>query len=406
MSFMHFLLKIITCFCLIFSACLFVDLYAGPDYRIRALRYTNSEGEEGLTTYIYNHKGIQYKAVWELLDGSRFSINQHQFDDHGHMIYKFRTFSDGLTSEQKFYYNDHDQLESETFDRSDGISGRAIYHWTGNNLDSATCKGLNGWFYGTIHYHRNDAYRTISANLRNMGQHIGEITYEYNNLGQLQTEQWTFTNGFFQTFMYEYEYVGCMQYDYSNVFIQPACRFLLAEENYDFSGQSGGPSFFNYNDENKLIEKRYVRSDSLSTRTTYDYVPNGQLKSSTRHYNDGKTGWFIFMYDTSGLLIKKEFIRSDGMVGKETMVYDPNGHLINMEYVNVDGWLSGTITFDHDRYDRLKSGHYKGIDGSEAKLDFRYDQDRNLVAIHWIFSSDHTQTYSFKYQVLQAFETK
>ena len=117
---------------------------SGSEYRISKLHYTNSEGEIATTTYVYDHLGQAYKAVWELEDGSRYSINRHEFNGMGQIILKSRFFSDSLTSVQEYVYGNENQLVHETFSRSDGVSGHATYFWSGPVLDSARCQGLNG----------------------------------------------------------------------------------------------------------------------------------------------------------------------------------------------------------------------------------------------------------------------
>ena len=89
------------------------------------------------------------KAIWELEDGSRTSLNFYEHDADGNLINKYREFSDSLTSNQIYNYNDDGKLLVEYFQRSDSISGTVTYEYDSDgNLFKANCDGLAGWFFG------------------------------------------------------------------------------------------------------------------------------------------------------------------------------------------------------------------------------------------------------------------
>ena len=365
------------------------------------LIYKNNAGEKGLTTYIYNRQELPYKAIWELEDGSRWSVNYHAFDSLGNMIRKYREFSDSLTSEQEFKYNENNQRISESFRRSDGVEGEVSYVYEDGLRVNADCKGLNGWFHGTIEYIYSGSSRPDSARLMSDDQIIGGIYYHYDHSHRLDREIWEFHSGFRQTFEYTYPNDEDVIYRSSNVFIRPHPEWIVNKEAYDYSGQGGGPSYYEYDSENRLVKKTYVRSDGLKTVTSYRYEENGLLKASERIYLDGQTGEFTYTYDEHAHLIRRDFRRSDGFEGSEVYTYDAHGRLVSGEYVNVDTWLTGSLTFKHDRYDRITSAKFVGsenTDGVSADLTFSYDAQGNLVSIHWDFSNGATQTYRFEYR--------
>ncbi len=364
---------------------------------IHKLLYTNSQGEKGFTTYIYNGRETPCKAIWELADGSRWSVNHHTFDERGHLVERSREFSDSVTSRQRFTYNQAGRLVHETFSRSDGVVGEVEYRYTGDRCIKAICNGLNGWFFGEIIYHLNEEGERDSASLVMKGNRVGFIRYRLDETGRIDHEVWTFSSGFTQSFTYNYLEKGCTAYRSSNALLRTTCSKVVRQEQYDYNGQGGGPSYYEYDSQNRLLKKTFVRSDGLKTVTGYTYLDNGLLKESVRQYNDGKTGTFTYTYDRYRQLTRRDFLRSDGFTGSETYTYDRNGKMITARYVNFDGWLTGDLAFSHDRYDRIISASFTGENGISAGISFRYDEPGNLARIHWEFGNGTTQTYLFSY---------
>lgn len=363
------------------------------------LSYNDSSGEVGFTTYIYNGLKLPCKAIWELANGTRWSVNYHEFDSNGNMVRKYREFSDSLTTLQTFSYNGQNQLIHETFSRSDGIEGSADYIYEKGICIYADCKGYNGWFTGRINYRYDHSGIKESAGLERDSLIIGTIDYSKDISGRIISEVWTFTSGFRQTYIYQYQDNNCTQYRSSNIFIRPSCSWRITEENYDYSGQGGGPSYYKYGDSGSLDHKTFVRSDGMKTETDFFYAPGGLLERSVRHYSDGKRGTFTYIYNKNNQLTERDFERSDGFKGRERYSYDSAGRLIDGEYLNFDGWLTGKLKFTHDRYDRIISAVYEGEDGLTAEIEFEYDRDSNLIKINWRFSNGATQTYWFKYEM-------
>jgi hypothetical protein len=213
----------------------------------------------------------------------------------------------------------------------------------------------------------------------------------------LDKEEWVFNSGFSQTFRYTYLECDCIPYRSSNVFIRPSCTRVIKKELYDFNGEGGGPSYYEYDKNNRLLKKTFVRSDGLKTITDYFYLDEGLLEKSVRHYNDGRTGTFTYTYDCYGQLTERQFVKSDGSTGHELYSYDEYGRIISGHYQNFDGWLTGWMEFSHDMYDRISSAVFNCKNGLEARISFTYDEKGELVKVHWLFSNGTTQTYAFDY---------
>lgn len=367
-----------------------------PGVRLVRMDYENSMGEEGLTRYYYDLKGRNYLATWQLADSSRSSVNRHTLDSAGRMIIKSREFSDGMSSVQHFRYDPEGKLIWEDFSRSDGVTGRVDYSYgEDGKLDSADCRGLNGWFYGKIVYTWENGRKT-GAVIFSDTDSAGSITYEYAG-GRLSLERWELKGGWSQTFRYEYQEAFPRTCTSSNVFIREDPWFRIRSENYDFSGGTGGPTVYTYNDSGRLVSREYLRSDGLRTLSTYDYDSTGLLLGSHRDYGDGDSTDFIYWFSVKRQLLVKTFKSTDGEAGSETYRYR-DGLLVRGEYVNVDGWLNGTLTFESDGDGSLRSADFEGQNLARAKIEFSYDLDFNLTVIKWVFDSGVTQTYSYAYE--------
>ena len=366
------------------------------EFRLVNIHYENSGGEKGVTHLYYDPEGMNYMAIWHLEDSSRSSVNYHFYDTAGRMAMKSREFSDDLRSVQQFEYDGEGNLAWENFNRSDSVMGLVNYIYNEDGrLEHANCRGLNGWYHGRIEYTWKGDRKT-GADLVRDSIKIGSIEYEYDEK-RLVLEHWDFNGNWSQTFRYDYQEEAPQTFTSSNVFIRESPWFRVSSEYYENNGESGGPSHYSYDESGKLISKEFIRSDGLTTLTTYEFDSTGLLDLSHREYGDGRQTEFLYWYSVERKLLVRTFQWSDGASGSETYRYE-DGRLVRGEYMNVEGWLNGTLDFEHDENGILRSAAFTGKDGSTASLDFSYDLNFNLIQINWEFSSGHTQTYFFRYE--------
>lgn len=312
---------------------------------------------------------------------------------------KYREFSDGLISFNKYEYDEKNNLVKETFERSDSVTGQTFYHYNQQGLlEKADCQGLNGWFYGIIDYEYSEDKKEGAA-IFSEGEKIGIITYSYEGSGNLLSETWEFKNGWSQQFIYEYANLNeSLSFASSNVFINNTTEFRVTREEYDFSSETGGPSFYEYGKDGRLVKKVFERSDTFRTETTYEYTGNGILKHSFRSYSNELTAEFSYSFDGNRRLTNRSFTRSDGISGSEKYIYNEKGWLVTGLYKNFDSWLTGSIQFKHDENGLISEGYFQSKDGYEANISFSHDIYGNVTRIHWEFSFGKTQTYYFKYE--------
>lgn len=370
-----------------------------PEFRPVKLYYENSTGEVAITTYYYDINGRNYLAHWQLEDSSRSSINYHEHDTSENQIRKYREFSDGLTSDQHFFFDAEGKLVREDYSRSDGVEGKTGYEYDDQGrCIAARCKGLKGWFHGDLYFLYDGVGLKTGAGIYREGDSIGFIEYSYDDHGNLTREYWDFNGQWTQTFCYEYQKEADQTFTPSSVFIAENRWFRVKEGYYNHHGETGGPFYYHYNDEGRLIGKEYIPLDGLSTRTTYCYDSTGLLLSSLREYPDGISEDFHYWYGIDRNLLVRTFERSDGGRGSGTYRYDEQGRLVSGEWVNADIWLTGTLTFEYDETGLLRTGKFVGDDGFDADLQFEYDLNHNLVAINWAFAFGGFQTYHFIYE--------
>jgi hypothetical protein len=368
------------------------------DVRLARMGYVNTGGEDGVSIYHYRRDGVLGAGTWLLTDRSRYSANYYLYDELGRLVEKYREFSDGLVSTQRFEHGADGRVRRESFERSDGRSGYADFTWDeAGRLLTADCRKFRGWFDGLIRY-RYENGRLDSATITRDAQSYGVIRYVYGKDGRLATETWDLAGGkWSQTFSYEYGPLPGKSYSASSPLLMMNPAYRVTAETYDFNSQGGGPSSYEYDHDGRLLKKVFERSDGLRTETGYVFDDAGNLVSSHRVYHDGRTADFIYTYDEAMRLTGKTFRQSTGEDGYEKYQYDRLGRLVGATYRNMDFWLNGELAFTYDDWGHLEAGAFTGHDGFDAQLEFDTDEHGNVLRMHWVFSNGTTQTYTFKY---------
>ena len=337
-------------------------------------------------------------GTWLLTDRSRYSANYYKYDEHGRMVEKYREFSDGLVSTQRFEHDEAGRVTKESFERSDGRTGFADFRWDDSgHLLTADCRKFRGWFDGFIRY-EYEGERLVGATITRDDKPFGVIRYVYGEGGRLASETWDLADGkWSQTFSYQYEPAPARVFSASNPLLMMNPAYRVVAETYDFNAQGGGPSDYTYDEEGQLLKKVFERADGLHTETSYVFDEVGNLVSSHRVYHDGRTADFSYSYDDALRLTGKTFKQSDGEQGFEKYKYDRLGRLAVATYQNMDFWLNGELSFNYDSWGHLASGQFTGLHGYDAELEFKTDEHGNVLRMHWNFSNGMTQTYSFEY---------
>jgi hypothetical protein len=136
----------------------------------------------------------------------------------------------------------------------------------------------------------------------------------------------------------------------------------------------------------------------MRTVTTYEDDPQRRLVRSVRRGADGAESDFQYDYDHAGALIMRTQTSGGAVVSTEAFQYDGHGRLYRRILQNVDGWLSGVVTYESDGRGRLQKGRFKGYGAVAADLTFTYDAQECLREVRWQFASGTTQRYAYIYE--------
>ncbi|MFC2137566.1 hypothetical protein ACFLTE_05270 [Bacteroidota bacterium] len=372
---------------------------AATNFRIIKLDYENSSGEKAVTNFKYNYYGMLTKAYWSLYNNTRSSINYYEYDENGWLISAYRDFSDGLTSFEFFTYDDFGNKISEHFYRSDSVSGSASYQYQDDLLKTAEFKNHKGWLNGTLNYQYNEKKKRKDAVLLKDDIVICYISFEYNSKNNLIKEYWNFQGKWSQTFTYYYEQKNENKNYYSNPLFSNLGKYQINKENYTFNNEIGGPSIYRYNDNGLLYSKEFIRSDSVTTNTYYEYDSKGKLIASQRYYSNGDIAKFTYDYDENNYLIFRSHYNNDTLHGIESYLYNSEGEIIKAYIKNFDNWLTGIISFNYNAFGEIEKGDFKGENGFDAMISFKYNIEGFPIEIIWEFTFGKFQKYNFEYEM-------
>ncbi len=72
------------------------------------------------------------------------------------------------------------------------------------------------------------------------------------------------------------------------------------------------------------------------------------------------------------------------------------GKLIKTHIKNFDGWLNGTIDYEHDKPGKISCRLFNGKNAYNAVLKFTYNERGLLIEYIWEFSTGDFQKYNFE----------
>lgn len=379
-----------------------ITIYSQPfgkpatGFRIVRQEYKNSSDERGATNFRYNLHGLMDKSLWILDDSSRYSYNRYCYDSRGNMVSSFRDFSDSMHSHEVFFYDADGNKTEEYFYRSDSVSGSASYTYEDGKLTKADYANFKGWITADVNYTYEPAGRCSGGFISINSKKVGEIIYAYDAVGNCVREHWDFNGRWSQTFTYLYEPIDLPRVYYTSPFLWGTTQHYIVKEEYTFNDQVGGPSYYTCNADGQLTMKQFVRTDSLTTTTTYAYDAEGRLDSSLRKFADGSSTRFAYVYNDNNELVARYMYNSDSLSGFEIYSY-ADGILQKGYLKNFDGWLTGSIVFTSDPMGNLVQGIFKGEDGFDAVIGFVYNSQGLVTEIRWDFSFGKFQKYMFTY---------
>jgi len=368
---------------------------ATKGFRIIKTNYSNSSGEKGSTKFFYNSNSFVYKSFWSLENGSRYSTNLYEHDENGNIISAYREFSDSLTSFEIFQYENGNKV-LEKFSRSDGKNGSASDYYENGLQKSVTFQNHKGWLNGVVKYQYSEN-KKVSGKLFRDNNEIAIIDYKYDENRNLIEEYWDFSGKWNQKFIYVYENTNLQKTHYTSPYLKMPSNVRIKEEFYTYNNEKNGPSHYHYNDNGFLETKEFIRSDSVSTITKYEYDEQGKLIKSFRQYSDNRNAYFTYSYDENDNLVLRNFMVNDSLFGYEAYFFDSENKLYKAVLKSFDSWLSGEISYTYKPNGELEKGFFIGKDGFDAEIIFTYNDDL-LKEVVWNFSFEKFQKYIFEYE--------
>lgn len=372
-----------------------------PGHRLIKLHYQNDGGEKGVSVFQWNYEGQLTKGLWYLLNGSRSSVNFYTPDEKGRITDVFRIFSDQLTSEFHYTYNEKDLITHESYYRSDGIEGEITYIYDGQGqLIRADAHNGQGWFTGSTTYAYDEKGRKSGGELIQQNQVIGKLEFRYDAFDRLIEEKWIWNVGWSQTFSYEYE-------DYSSVcsytpttskpyFYIPE-GMKVKQESYNYSDQFKGRSILEY-EKDRRVRQVYAGEDhNTLTVTHFFYNGKNQLINAHRRYTDGRSAVFTHTHNSEGKLAKRVGQFPDGTTIKEEYKYDKQGRLVKALWDNFDSWLNGTTEYQYQEGNHISRAVFTDKNGFSIDINYLYTPEGHLQEVLWDLGKQGFQQYTFTY---------
>lgn len=222
------------------------------------------------------------------------------------------------------------------------------------------------------------------------GKYSDDITYEYDEKGNMILKVNINEDGDVDRYTYEYDENGN----------------LISEEHV-------GPDWYEYQytygyDENgNMLFSKAAYEDGDQKQSTYQYDEKGNLISEVSIDRNGDKYQYAYAYDENGNMIYKEDVRSGGDTYSTQYNYDENGNLV-METQDY-GMTGMTTQYTYDSKGNLtyKEERYSSGDISEY-AEYTYDKNGNVLTEtgeNWGDAYEHTFTYDSKGNLYQEWYT-
>jgi len=370
---------------------------AAPGYRIVKLVYNNKSGEQGTTHFFYNQQGLLWRSFWALDNGSRSSENRYAANTEGNIVSTLREYSDGLVSNEIFRYEQGLKIH-EAFHQSDGRNGQAFYYYEEGYLSKAVYENYKGWLTAEIWYSYDQNKRLEKARILNSGKPVGTISYSYSGEGNLLRERWDFGETWWQEFTWEY--APFCRFTFPNVWLSCKPEYRIVKEEFDFNGETGGPSYYSYDEKGAPSVKEFIRSDGYRALSLFQYDSLANTVNAHKSTIDGGFTKTIWLYNADNRLVGRQNFKSDSLVSYESYFYDKQARLSMVWLQGTDGWLTGNIIIEEWLNEKPLVANFKSADGTTAIIRFSY-KDGLLHEQYWEFSFGKYQVYRYYYESAQ-----
>jgi len=140
-----------------------------------------------------------------------------------------------------------------------------------------------------------------------------------------------------------------------------------------------------------------LKNGERSSKNQYVVNEKGQIIEKSRIFSDSITSGKQFEYNLCGKMTKVTFTRSDGVEGSASYHYDEHGKLEYADCMNFNGWLTGRIKYQYNKYDVIDKAVINKDNQHIGSIVFQYDIDGNLKIEKWNFNGLWEQTFLYEY---------
>lgn len=173
----------------------------------------------------------------------------------------------------------------------------------------------------------------------------------------------------------------------------------VIEKNYYSDGSLPRKTIYEYNSENKLIEKSVYNSDgSLNYQTIYKYDFLGNMIEESEYNSIGSLcRQTIYKYDSLGKLIEESEYNSNGHLDKSvTYVYDTSSLILKCSH---ERWVaSGSHTYYYNSLGNVEKAIYYNSDETiDYEGVYTYDENGNKLRRELIRDGEVFRIDKFSY---------
>lgn len=174
-------------------------------YRISKETYTYNNKIGGPSYYYYNDDNELEKKEFVRSDGLK-TITTFNYKKKGNLETSERLYSDGNTGYFSYIYDDRDRLIIREFYRDDTLVAFESHAYDKEGrLFKTYLKNFDGWLNGTIDYHFDRSDKISGGVFHGEDGFNADLSFMYDDAELLNEIIWTFSNGDFQKYTFEYE---------------------------------------------------------------------------------------------------------------------------------------------------------------------------------------------------------
>lgn len=173
-----------------------------PGFRISEEGYTFNNEKGGPSGYTYDQHGQMATKLFERSDGVT-TTTRYEHDNHGRITRSVRQFENGNTEEFRYRYNTAGQLIFRGCYLADSLTGYESWRYTpAGDLEAGRLVNADGWLTGNLTFKgKRPGYPDQALFTADNGS-SASIRFRYDSHGNTTTIHWLFSFGKFQRYTF------------------------------------------------------------------------------------------------------------------------------------------------------------------------------------------------------------